>query len=55
MNSRLRLLKLPTIVHTHAFQLAELEHFDQLLEIVETINVKEMIIEKKPLHLLFKI
>ena len=45
MNSRLRFLNLPTIVHTHAFQIAEQEHFEQLLDIVETINVKEMVID----------
>ena len=39
------------LIHTYAFQLAEQEHFEQLLKIVETIDVKEMIIDKRSLSI----
>uniref|UniRef100_A0A7M5V8S1 F-box domain-containing protein n=1 Tax=Clytia hemisphaerica TaxID=252671 RepID=A0A7M5V8S1_9CNID len=44
--SRLRLLKVPTIVYTKALELSEQEHFSQLSEIIELIDVKELIIDR---------
>uniref|UniRef100_A0A7M5VDP0 F-box domain-containing protein n=1 Tax=Clytia hemisphaerica TaxID=252671 RepID=A0A7M5VDP0_9CNID len=51
LQSRLRFLRLPVIVHTSAFELTEQDHFDQLLKIVETINVKEMVIDSPSYNL----
>ena len=43
--SRLSFLKVPTIVHTKAMKFQKQEHFSHLSEIIESINVKELVID----------
>ena len=45
MKSCLRFLKLPLSVHTNFFGLSNRRDFNQLLEILETVNVKELFID----------
>ena len=44
-SSRLCFLKVPTIVHTKAMKFQKQEHFSDLLEIIKSINVKELVLD----------
>ena len=49
--SRLPYLKIPVTIYTNTFTLIENEHFDDLLEIIDTAPVKEMVIDHRSLYL----
>ena len=44
-DSALRFLKVPVVLHTDALHLSTQEHFDDLLQIIKKIQVKELIID----------